>query len=42
MGITGMLRYVYGMVLESPWGLLCVLMVILTIVLALIFPEAKY
>lgn len=37
-----MLRYFYGVVSESPWGLLVVLMVILTIVLALVFPQAQY
>ncbi len=37
-----MLNYLYSRIGESPWGVLFVLMVVLTIVLAVAFPEAKY
>ena len=37
-----MLSYIYRRAIESPWGLLFILMILLTIVLAMAFPEARY
>jgi hypothetical protein len=40
--MTKILSYVYSQIAESQWGLLFVLLIILTVVLAVAFPEAQY